>query len=48
MEVWKNYIFFDKNYMIDPKDLFLNSKKLTDEILNKIMKGVCGSKNTLI
>jgi hypothetical protein len=30
MEVWKSYSFFDKKLMIEPKDLFLNSKKLTD------------------
>lgn len=29
--------------MIDPKDLYLNNKKLTDEILNKVIKGITGS-----
>lgn len=29
--------------MVDPKDLFLNTKRLTDEILSKIVKGAFGS-----
>lgn len=47
MEVWKNYSFFNKHYVIDPKDLFLN-KKLTDEILNKIVKGVVHASSFVI
>lgn len=43
MEIWESYVFFQKNCLIEPRDLFLNSKKLTDEILNKIIKGVFGS-----
>ena len=39
VEVWKNYSFFNTSFAIDPMDLFFN-KKLTDEILNKIVKGV--------
>ena len=30
MEVWKSFAFFDNNLAINPKDLFLNDKKLTD------------------
>lgn len=44
VEVWKSNLFFDKNYVVDPKDLFHNSKKFADEILIKLIKGVEGSK----
>lgn len=30
MEVWKSFAFFDKNLIIEPRDLFFNNKKLTD------------------
>lgn len=39
LEVWKSYVFFDKDYVVDPRDLEPNHKKLTDEILNKVYKG---------
>ena len=44
VEVWKSNLFFDKKHAVDPKDLFHNSKKLADEILIKLIKGVEGSK----
>ena len=43
VEVWKNYIFCDEEYKIDPKDIFQNNNKLADEILMKVIKGVLGS-----
>lgn len=39
LEVWKSYVFFDKDLQVDSKDLEPNHKKLTDEILNKVVKG---------
>jgi hypothetical protein len=44
LEVWKTYLFFDKTCMVDSRDVLLNSKKLADEILIKVIKGVEGSK----
>jgi len=37
-------MFFDKNYAIDPRDIFSSNKQLADNIIIKVIKGIQGSK----
>ena len=48
LEVWKSYMFFDKFYAIDPKDIFSSSKQISDNIVIKVIKGIQGSNSTFI